>query len=310
MPSRNQKIVILLAAFNGAAHLKEQLVSFAAQSHQEWELIVSDDGSTDRTLDIVREFAHSVPQRVDLTKGPQKGFWRNFVSLTKRAEASDAELFAFSDQDDIWFPDKLERAAKWFATGTCDMPRLYFTRTELIDEDGRPAGLAPLFRRKPSFQNALVQNIGGGNTMVMNKSARLLLAQAPDDINLIAHDWWAYQVVTGSGGMAFYDPVPSLKYRQHRNNLIGSNRGFWQRYLRATAFANRRMKHWNDVNIASLNKMRDSLSLPALSTLDDFVAARRSRVLSRIILLRRSGVYRQNVEETVGLYLGAILGLI
>ncbi|MGY3494968.1 glycosyltransferase family 2 protein [Bradyrhizobium sp. USDA 4502] len=310
MPPGNQKIVILLAAFNGAAHIKEQLASFAAQSHHDWELIVSDDGSTDRTADIVREFAHSVPQRTDLIKGPQKGFWQNFVSLAKRAEISGAELFAFSDQDDIWFPDKLERAAKWFATGSSDIPRLYFTRTELIDEDGRPAGLSPLFRRKPSFQNALVQNMGGGNTMVMNKAAKRLLAQAPDDVDLISHDWWAYQVVTGAGGIAFYDPVPSLQYRQHGNNLIGSNRGFWQRYLRATAFANRRMKRWNEVNIATLNKMRGSLSPSALSTLDDFAAARQSALPNRIFLLWRTGVYRQNIQETIGLYLGAMLGLI
>lgn len=310
MPSGNQKIVILLAAFNGAAHIKEQLASFAAQSHHDWELIVSDDGSTDRTVDIVREFSHSVPQRIDLTTGPQKGFWKNFVSLAKRADISGAELFAFSDQADIWFPDKLERAAKWFSTGSSDIPRLYFARTELIDADGRPVGLSPLFRRKPSFQNALVQNMGGGNTMVMNKAAKRLLARAPDDIALISHDWWAYQVVTGSGGIAFYDPLPSLKYRQHRNNLIGANRGFWQRYLRATAFANQRMKYWNEVNIYTLDKMRDLLSAPALSTLDDFAAARRSMLLSRIFFLWRSGVYRQNVHETVGLYLGAILGLI
>ncbi|MGF6425650.1 glycosyltransferase family 2 protein [Bradyrhizobium elkanii] len=310
MPFRNQKIAILLATFNGAAHIKEQLESFAAQSHNDWELVVSDDGSTDRTLAIVQEFAHSVPQRIELTDGPQKGFWRNFVSLTKRAESSDAELFAFSDQDDIWFPDKLGRAAKWFATGSSDIPRLYFTRTELIDEDGRLVGLSPLFRRKPSFQNALVQNMGGGNTMVMNKAAKRLLAQAPDDIALISHDWWAYQVVTGSGGVAFYDPLPSLKYRQHRNNLIGANRGFWQRYLRATAFANRRMKHWNEVNIATLNKMRYSFTPPTLSTLDDFAAARRSTLSKRIYLLSRSGVYRQGILETVGLYLGAMLGLI
>lgn len=310
MPSPNQKIVILLAAFNGAEHIREQLESFGAQSHRNWELIVSDDGSTDRTIEIVRDFEHSVPQRVELIAGPQKGFWQNFLFLVRQAGPSDAELFAYSDQDDIWLRDKLERAARWFATGDPDVPRLYFTRTELIEEDGRPAGLSPLFRRRPSFQNALVQNIGGGNTMVMNKSAKLLLAQVPDDVTLIAHDWWTYQVVTGSGGTAFYDPSPSLKYRQHGNNLIGSNKGVWRRWLRATAFANQRMKRWNDVNIATLNKMRGLLSQSALSVLNDFASARQRKPPMNIYLLLRSGVYRQGVLETIGLYLGALLGLI
>ncbi|WP_426441671.1 glycosyltransferase family 2 protein [Bradyrhizobium genosp. P] len=301
---------MLLATFNGAEHIREQLDSIATQSHENWELIVSDDGSADRTVEIVEKFACSVPQSVHLVEGPQKGFWRNFLSLAKHAGLLDAELYAFCDQDDIWLRDKLERAARWFSKGASDSPRLYFTRTELIEENGRPAGLSPLFRRKPSFQNALVQNIGGGNTMVMNKAASLLLAQVPDDVTLIAHDWWTYQIVTGAGGTAFYDSVPSLKYRQHGKNLIGSNRGFSARLFRAVAFASQRMRHWNEVNTATLNGMRGLLCQPALSVLDDFTVARRSKLPKNIYLLVRSGVYRQGFLETIGLYLGAILGLI
>lgn len=310
MLSRDQNIVILLASFNGARHIAEQLESFTAQTHQNWELVVSDDGSTDRTVEIVREFARGVPQKVSVIKGPRKGFWQNFLSLVKREGPLDAQLFAFSDQDDIWLPGKLEGAAKWLAAGAADEPRLYFTRTALIEEDGKPAGLSPMFKRQPSFRNALVQNIGGGNTMVMNRAAKLLLAQAPCDARLIAHDWWTYQVVTGAGGAAFYDSVPSVKYRQHGRNLIGSNRGLRQRLLRASAFANRRAKQWNDVNLTMLQKMRGSLSQPALSTLDCFSAARQSILPKRIYLLWRSGVYRQNILETVGMYVGAIFGLI
>ncbi|WP_338824987.1 glycosyltransferase family 2 protein [Bradyrhizobium septentrionale] len=310
MLPQSQKIVILLATFNGAEHIAEQLESFAAQTHQNWELVVSDDGSTDRTVEIVREFGRSVPQRINIVEGPKKEFWQNFLSLVRRTNPSDAELFAFSDQDDIWLPEKLETAAKWFVTGASNVPRLYFTRTTLIEQDGKSAGLSPLFRRRPSFQNALVQNIGGGNTMVMNRTAALLLAQLPSNVTLISHDWCAYQVVTGAGGTAFYDSAPSLRYRQHGRNLIGSNRGVRRRIARARAFANHRVKFWNDINIAMLNAIRGSLSEPALSALDNFAAARRSFLLKRIVLLWRSGVYRQHLLETAGLYLGALFGLL
>ena len=205
MLSRDQKIVILLAAFNGAAHIAEQLESFVSQSHRNWELVVSDDGSTDETIDIVRRFGCSVPQKVSLIEGPRRGFWQNFLYLLRQAEQSDGDLFAFSDQDDIWLPEKLERATKWFGKIEQDVPGLYFTRTELIDQAGNRIGSSPLFGRIPSFQNALVQNIGGGNTMVMNKPAIALLAQTPKSVQLIAHDWWTYQLVTASGGSAFYE---------------------------------------------------------------------------------------------------------
>src|SRR5262245_4194099 len=108
----SNKIVILMAAFNGADHLVEQLESFSNQSHKNWELVLSDDGSTDCTLGIVRQFAVAVQQRVTIVEGPQQGFWKNFLSLLRyQSSDEDADLFAFSDQDDVWFTEKLRRAA-------------------------------------------------------------------------------------------------------------------------------------------------------------------------------------------------------
>jgi len=305
------KIVILLAAFNGADHLVEQLDSFSNQSHKNWELVVSDDGSTDCTVDIVRQFAVAVQQRVTIVEGPKQGFWKNFLSLLRyQSSDEDADLFAFSDQDDVWFTEKLRRAADWFATQPPGIPALYFTSTELVGADGARLGYSPLFKRKPIFQNALVQNIGGGNTMVFNRAAKRLLARTPRDVALVAHDWWTYQVVTGAGGIAFYDPEPSLSYRQHPRNLIGSNKGLRRRLIRLTAFANRRVKIWNDTNIHALNKMRGLLSEKALVTLDSFSSARKATFPRNVYLLWRSGVYRQRALETLGIYLGSLLGLI
>jgi glycosyltransferase involved in cell wall biosynthesis len=307
---RDQKIVILLAAFNGAAHITEQLESFVAQSHSNWELLVSDDGSTDETIDLIRRFASSIPQKVSLIEGPRRGFWQNFLSLLRQADQADGDLFAFSDQDDIWLPEKLERATKWFGKIEQDVPSLYFTRTELIDQAGRRIGYSPLFGRNPSFQNALVQNIGGGNTMVMNKPAIALLARTPESVQLIAHDWWTYQVVTASGGRAFYDSVPSVRYRQHPNNLIGSNRGVRPRVMRTLAFASGRWKYWNDVSFKALQAVRSSFSPSSRASFDDFSLARQSGLSDRIRLLWRSGVYRQNAAETIAMYIGAIFGRI
>ena len=307
---QDQKIVILLATFNGAQHIREQLASFVSQSYQNWELVVSDDGSRDGTPEIVAEFGRTVPQKVSVLKGPKLGFWMNFLSLVKQTDDTKGDLFAFSDQDDIWLPGKLERAAQWFADRAPGSPALYFTRTDLIREDGTPLGLSPLFRRAPSFQNALVQNIGGGNTMVMNRSAKRLLAQTPGGVSLISHDWWTYQLVTGAGGLAFYDPVPSLKYRQHRRNLVGSNKGLRQGFIRATAFLNRRMKQWNNVNLTALNRMRPLFLQQNLRTLDSFLMAREAGLPKRIYFLWRSGIYRQSVLQTIGIYLGAFFNLI
>jgi len=306
LPSTQPKIVILLATRNGAAFLQEQLESYRAQTYQHWELLVSDDGSTDETVRIIEDFAGTVPQRVVVRSGPQLGFWQNFVSLV-RSDDLDGDLFAYSDQDDVWFPEKLAYAVRWFE-GRPAQPALYFSRTELIARNGTPFGLSPLFKRSPSFQNALVQNIGGGNTMVFNPAAHAALRTTPVDATMVSHDWWTYQVVTGMGGVAHYDPRPSLKYRQHGQNLVGANIGLRARLVRLSAFAGGRVATWNDVNLKLLGRMRSTLTPQSTATLDLYARARTASWLVRLWYVWRSGVYRQSIVENLGLYAGALFG--
>jgi glycosyltransferase involved in cell wall biosynthesis len=300
-------ITILLATYNGAQHIQAQLESYRAQSYPHWELIVSDDCSRDDTVRIVEQFAGSVAQRVIMVQGPRKNFWQNFASLVRRDEAK-GELFAYSDQDDIWLPEKLRQAVEWFTGGVEEGPALYFSRTELMSVDGSHLGFAPLFRRRPTFCNAIVQNIGGGNTMVFNRLAREALLATPADAELVSHDWWTYQIVTGIGGVSYYDTFPSLKYRQHGGNLIGGNRGVKARAVRLKAFANGRVKSWNMTNIKLLRSVQHLLTPENAATLDFYDRALRSAWPQRLWLLWRSGVYRQNAIETIGLYVGAVFG--
>lgn len=309
MLPEHPKIVILLATRNGAEFLQQQLDSFESQSYRNWELLVSDDGSTDDTLAIVDRFAAKVSQRVVVVPGPRLGFWQNFVALV-RSNVIEADLLAYSDQDDIWFPDKLSRAVDWFRARASDAPALYFSRTELIRGDGSPMGQSPLFTRAPSFRNALVQNIGGGNTMVFNRAARAALLATPVDGVMVSHDWWTYQVVTGVGGAAYYDPRPSLLYRQHGQNIVGANKGFRARLIRLNAFANGRVVEWNGVNLALLDRMRAMLTPDNVVVLDRYNKARRAGLPRRLWLVLRSGVYRQSIVETLGLWAGALFGKI
>jgi glycosyltransferase involved in cell wall biosynthesis len=307
VPVTSPKVVILLATWNGAEFLPDQLQSYRVQTHTDWELLVSDDGSNDQTVALIRDFATEVPQRVVLREGPKQGFWQNFVSLV-RADDTDGSFFAYSDQDDIWAADKLANAVSWLETVSQDVPALYFTRTELIQRNGQLVGFSPLFKRAPSFQNALVQNIGGGNTMVFNRAARAALRATPPDAGLVSHDWWTYQVVSGVGGVTRYDPRPSVKYRQHGQNLVGSNVGLRARLIRLLAFANGRVLMWNDVNTKTLVQMRRLFTPANAAALDHFASARQSALPTRLRLLWKSGVYRQSALENIGLFVGALLG--
>jgi glycosyltransferase involved in cell wall biosynthesis len=198
---------ILLCTYNGAEYLQEQLNSLAKQTVA-WRLFVSDDGSSDDTLLFLNDFAKH--HEVTIFKGPQKGFVQNFLSLINRPEVT-GDFYAFCDQDDVWLKDKLARGLEFLRDKP--EPQLYCSRTTTACYALHPIGLSPLFRRKPTFNNALVQSIAGANTFIFNNATRDLVIKA-GITNVISHDWWLYQLVTGAEGQVFYDESSYILYRQ------------------------------------------------------------------------------------------------
>jgi len=307
-PNHSPKIAILMGTWNGGRFLPEQLASFAQQTHTNWQLHVSDDGSTDETLNILSNFQSQWPNnRVSICKGPGKGFVQNFLSLTCKSDI-DADYFAFSDQDDVWEAYKLSRAVQWLDSQPKNIPALYCSRTRLIDERGNTIGYSPLFKRKPSFKNALVQCIAGANTMVFNQAARELIMKAGYATPVVSQDWWAYMLVTGCGGDVFYDPMPSIGYRQHGKNLVGSNMGWTARKRRLAASFHGRFTIWNDINLAALSILDELLTTENQVTFINFTKLRRSSLPQRCFCIILSGLYRQTLPGNMSLLAAAILG--
>lgn len=303
-------IAILMCTYNGASFLREQLESFNDQTFTHWTLYVSDDGSTDETRLILSEFQQRWDAgRVLVFEGPHQGFAKNFISLLQRSQVS-AQYYAFSDQDDIWFNDKLERSLAHLVRLAPDQPALYCSRTQLVDAARRTVGYSPLFTRPPSFQNALVQSLAGANTMMINAAARELIMQLPPDAEIVAHDWLAYILVTGCGGTAIYDAEPSLQYRQHGDNLIGANTSFKQMLHRFGKMLSGRLVTWNDTNLTLLRTFKAGLTPQNRSILEHFERARRSGLTSRLRALHRSGVYRQTFAGNITLNVAAFLARI
>lgn len=302
-------IAILLCTYQGRPFLADQLDSFAAQTHDDWTVWASDDGSSDGTIELLKDYrARWGAKRLTIVAGPQRGLTANFTSLVCRPEIH-ASVYAFADQDDIWDRDKLERACRWIDREDAGMPALYCSRTRLMDADGRDTGLSPLFRRPPSFANALAQNIAGGNTMVMNAAARDLLARAAAaGAEPVLYDWWSYLVVTACGGRVRYDPVPSLRYRQHGRNEIGANTRPRDRAHNARQMLRGRLREWTDVNLAALDRIGDAITPDNRRVLEGFRRARAAGLVGRVAGLYRSGVRRQTFVGDAGLFAAAIIG--
>ena len=311
-----ERICILMGARNGAADLPAQLDSFAAQSHGRWDLIVSDDGSTDASREIVRDFAarmRAAGRRVTLTEGPRRGFVANFLGLIGQAPPA-ARWLALSDQDDVWLPDRLARGLAALTALPEDRPALYCSRTWITDADLVRRRLSMRFARRPGFLNALVQNIAAGNTILLNPAAAALArAAAPAAAavpGLAAHDWWLYQLVTGVGGTVIHDPEPTLLYRQHAENQIGANDGWRARMSRLRMLLGGRFADWNAANIAALETAAAHLTDDNRAALARFAALRGLPLVARVRAFAALGLYRQSPLGQAALWLAVLLGRI
>lgn len=301
------KVAVLMCTMQGQHYLAEQLNSIATQTHPSWAIWASDDGSDDHTHAILEYYqSHWGADRISIHAGPAEGSTANFLSLTCRADI-DADYFAYADQDDVWESDKLERAVEWLKTVPPDVPALYGSRTQLVDARMQHLGYSPLFERTPDFRNALVQSIAGGNTMVFNRAARDLLRRAGENVEAVTHDWWAYMLVTGCGGLVHYDPYPTVRYRQHGANQFGSNVSVQAQLRRARLLLQGRFRGWVDANLRALQRARHLMTPENQLVLDEFVSARQQWLLPRLIGLRRAGIFRQTTRGNLGLSVAALI---
>ncbi|PSH57394.1 glycosyltransferase family 2 protein [Phyllobacterium sophorae] len=309
MPQDQSRAVVsvLLATYNGAAFLSEQLASIESQTYPAIDIWVSDDGSTDATLELLDSWRQKWAKgRFTVLPGPQKGYAENFRSLIVNPDIISA-YYAFSDQDDLWEPEKIATSVGWIEHNSPAGPALFCSRTLAVTDEGSVIGPSPLFTRTPSFKNALAQSLAGGNTMLYNRAAHEILAEASRRSDFVSHDWWIYLIVSGAGGTVHYSPEMLVHYRQHVNNQIGSNLGMLARIRRLRLLFKGRFVEWTDLNMKGLSRNRDLLTREAREACDLFNGVRKASLFRRLYYLFRSGVYRQTMFGQLGLYMAALL---
>ncbi|OAD40539.1 hypothetical protein LPB72_16705 [Hydrogenophaga crassostreae] len=304
-------IHILMATYEGAAYLREQLDSIAAQHHTNWALWISDDGSRDNTLAICEAFARQHPShRIHLLTGPSKGPTANFFHLLQSVQPEQASDFlAFADQDDVWLPEKLSRAIA--ALGDMrpapQTPALYGALTRLVNDRLQPAGLSQRPTQPLGFGNALLQNVISGNTMVFNVALLERLRHIQPE-HAVWHDWSAYQTVTGCGGRIHFDTTPCLLYRQHGGNLVGSQGRSWDKVLRLGMLFRGQYRSWGNKTESAMSDLGPLLDKAALETLQVFKQMRsHANPFERLRLARSGHLWRQTASGRASLWLGLLL---
>lgn len=303
-------VFILMGTYNGGKYLAGQLESFCSQTFKNWKIIISDDGSTDNTLDVVKEYQKKIGfDRIILKEGPSTGFADNFMSLARDSDIK-ADFYFFSDQDDIWLPDKIERSVNLLKAINADRPSLYGSSTWLGDMSGVIYAKSRIYLFPNNFRNAIVQCVVGGNSMAFNHALKNIIEQI-SPVKVVSHDWWMYQLITAIEGYFYYDKEPSLIYRQHPQAVVGANTSMVSRINRLSMVLKGRFKQWNDINIAALDQIRHLMSPTAIETLDYFKQARTAKLFKdRIRLLNISGIFRQSRQGTLSLFIAVIIRMI
>lgn len=286
---------ILMGSLNGAAHLNTQLASIALQQAVEWNLTVSDDGSTDQTRNVVERFAgHFEPGKVTLIDGPRRGVAPNFMRLLLRSSRADSFL-ALADQDDVWHPRRLARAARLLGPSDSKRPQIYASATWHIDGIGRPRGGSRELVVRPSFGNALLQNVLPGNTIILNAAAaNVVRRSAPHARDVPFHDWWLYALLSGAGAEIIHDPNRGVSYRQHKSNHMGARAGLRDHFARARGLANTEFSRWVRANAQALGACSHLLSPANKRVLRKFQLALDRPAPKRAFAIKRSGAHRQS----------------
>jgi hypothetical protein len=303
------RVAILLGVYGPSPFLSAQLESIAAQTHDDWELVISFDGESGAARSQVARFAAAHPAReIHLLDGPGAGATANYLHLLWHVPPA-AQFVAFCDHDDVWLPEKL--AANLACIADASGPAMTCGRTIIFAETLEPFAESPDFTQGPCFRNALLQSLGGANTMMVNRAALdLLLWARPHAEDAVAHDWWAYQVLSGMGARIVYDRTPRVLYRQHGGNLFGSNVTFGARMSRLAQMMQGRLRAWSDRSLRCLLPLRARLTAENARVLDHFAAARAAPLRKRVALMRRAGVFRQTRTEQALFWLAVILGRI
>ncbi len=206
-----------MSAYNGEKYIEEQLKSLLAQAYPHIEIYVRDDGSTDGTAAILKEY--EARGQITFLQGENIGFCASFFALLAAAEQGD--YWSFCDQDDIWFPGKVGAAIDWLNAQNGDGPLLYHSAFEMVDAEGNPLGK---FAPPPypfDFRTCMTGTLFLGFSTVINRPLRDAMLRC-DPRECDAHDWLAGTVALAFG-RAHLDMEIRATYRRLVESVSGSS---------------------------------------------------------------------------------------
>ncbi|HFI0393765.1 TPA: glycosyltransferase family 2 protein [Streptococcus suis] len=215
------KVNILMSTYNGQQFLAEQIRSIQDQTYTDWTLLVRDDGSSDKTREILQDFASqdSRIRLIDVEETKNLGVIKSFHRLVHYEQA---DYYFFSDQDDVWLPDKIAVSLQEAQSCPTDQPLMVYMDLTVVDQDLQVMTESMIRSQSHHANTQLVQelteNTVTGGVSMINHSLASLWTKTED---IIMHDWYLALLASAFGKLVFIDKAGEL-YRQHADNVLGA----------------------------------------------------------------------------------------
>ena len=220
-----EKVDILLATYNGEKYLREQLDSILNQSYTNFRLIISDDSSTDNTLEILKEYVEQDKRIIVYNQKNNLGVIKNFEFLLNKVEN---KYFMFCDQDDIWKTSKIEKSLEVIESTNSD---LVYSDLEVVDQNlnvtyksyWKLKGIDKKVKKYNNFNALYLNNFVTGCTIMSKKDLIKECLPLPTESKYVLYDYWITLILSQKHKITYIEE-PLIKYRQHKNNTIGSKK--------------------------------------------------------------------------------------
>ncbi|HEL2203279.1 TPA: glycosyltransferase family 2 protein [Streptococcus suis] len=294
------KVNILMSTYNGQQFLAEQIRSIQEQSYTDWTLFIRDDGSSDRTREIIKDFVEQ-DQRIrfiDVETDENLGVIKSFHRLLK---CQKADYYFFSDQDDVWLPDKLEASLQESQIYPPDQPLMVYMDLTVVNQDLHVM-TESMIRSQSHHANTLLveeltENTVTGGVAMINHSLAELWSGTED---ILMHDWYLALLASALGKLVFIDK-PGELYRQHADNVLGART------------LSKRFKKWIRPHILfavywdliknSQKQARHLLQMPLSQSnrelIEAFVTIMDKPMLERFRILRKYGLRKNKTFHTL-----------
>ena len=295
-------LIILLSTYNGEIYLKEQIDSLYAQTYRNIKIIVRDDGSSDKTLEILNSYKDIEIINSKNNLGAKESF---AILLEYALQNTSAEYFMFCDQDDIWKNAKITKTLKKMKElkdQYVNLPLLLHTDLEVVDEDLNILNKSfmshqGLNYKYNKFYNLLVQNTITGCTMLINRNLAKLALPLP--LDSIMHDWWIGLVASQFGKIDYLDES-TIRYRQHKKNTIGAKK-FNLRYIIQHIFKSDLLSKNTLQAKDFLERYRNDLDATAINMLEEFSTIQSKSFWQRRKILLKYKLFKQGLIRNIGL---------